>query len=206
MARVPLTTTEPVLKVAEDQLTTHRQAWYDAMDDVAKAREDRDELISDTTATKASADKATKTLKDARAACDVAYANYETSRGSRDDSKAQVMGRRRYLATCRNKRSPPKQLDSFPEACGVDLPTVMAYLAEEVNAILSDVPSGSLYWQLSPPASLTTTDKAVRTIILRQKEKLRINLRRWINHKAAFGKLYDRLTAAHFTFARATKA
>ena len=202
MSRIALRDTEPTLQQAQAQLQVDRAACIAARNTRDRDKAAWEKLLSDPTASEPVIDAAHLTYQQSNAAFDQARLTYHQSLDAHGDAQDRRDARQDYLQTQKDKRDPLKQVESFPQACNVDLPTLMAYLADEWNDVCSDVESGQQYWRFTPSAAYPATDALTRTRINRLRNRQIIILRRWLACQEAFAAVYTSLDDAGYGISR----
>ena len=205
MSRIPLRSTKPVLRQAQIQLNIDRAAFLAARTTRNTDKDAWEQLLRDPTASQA-------TIVTAQLAYRQSSNNFENARQACTqsiDAVGDVQDRRDlrqdYLQTLKDKRDPLKQVETFPAACGMDLPTVMSYMIVEWNGICSAVAIGEQYWEFARPAAYPAADVNARRTINQEKLRLHINLRRWILSNEAFAAVFLALEDAGYGISRHTR-
>ena len=145
MSRIALRDTEPTLQQANAQLQIDQASHVAARNACNANKISWQNALCNPDAAEAAINAARQTHQQSAADRHNAKQVYDQSSVAYGDAQDTREARQDYLQALKDKRDPLKQVESFPKACNIDLPTLMAHLIEEWNNVCKDVESGQHY-------------------------------------------------------------
>ena len=206
-SRTPLHQIEPLLAAAQAKCAASKAACDTAKANHERCSNDRDDLLKSTIATDQQILAADNARDAAKAVFIAAEATCDNDRNKVETHQLASDNRNGYLQKLKQARVPATQLTSLAERCDLPPDAVVAHLIFEINAVLSDVPTGHMCTQCVLPQNhnCTLSDHNTRAMILQHKSKLGIIIGRWVSTPDAQGHLHDVCRSAGFGSIRCMK-